>query len=150
MKYAEASWNKRFWFLYILQNGDEFYTGISTYVARRFRQHKKGKTQAADIGDVATLKLLWNWPVGQFGRASQLERYLHIIYRTNKQLFLEFIELDDIRDLEFNDSYKRLPLKKEWKWDHIKIDDLKIVSKKRKRYKRAKGKFDPKKVKSTS
>lgn len=89
------------WSLYIVQTRlNTLYTGISTDVARRFKEHQSPAERGAKyLKGKGPLTLMWQQPVGDKSRALRLE---HRVKRLNKrqkqQLICGELMLDSLLD----------------------------------------------------
>ena len=72
------------WFIYIIETRlNHWYTGITTDVIRRFRQHQSGKGAKALIGK-GPLKLVMSFEVGNRIEASRLEYQIKKLSKKQK------------------------------------------------------------------
>ncbi|BDH44481.1 UPF0213 protein YhbQ [Salmonella enterica subsp. enterica serovar Choleraesuis] len=78
------------WFLYIIRTSDNrLYTGITTDVARRFKQHQAGKGAKALRGR-GELELVFSQQAGEHGQALRLEyRVKHLSKQRKERLVQE-------------------------------------------------------------
>lgn len=78
------------WSLYILRCSDgSLYTGISTDVQRRYREHLSGKGKAARYTrSYASLELVYHILVGERSLAMRLERRVKGLSKTKKELIV--------------------------------------------------------------
>ena len=87
------------WFLYIIECKDgTFYTGITLDVQRRFEEHSaEGPKSAKYVKGKGPLKLIFSTPVGQKGRAYQMEKKVKRLSKKRKiDLVAEIFTLDDL------------------------------------------------------
>jgi len=74
------------WSLYLLRCSDgSVYTGISTDVERRIRQHQSGGRGAKYLRGRGPLRLLYQREIGDRSRASQLEYLVKQLSRPEKE-----------------------------------------------------------------
>lgn len=74
------------WYLYLLQCADgSVYTGITTDVARRERQHRSGRgAKAVRSAAKQPVKVVWSCRCGDRSRASRLEAAVKKLPRREK------------------------------------------------------------------
>ncbi len=79
----------RDWFLYIIRTSDNrLYTGITTDVARRFKQHQAGKGAKALRGK-GELELVFSQPAGEHGQALRLEYRVKQLSKQRKERLVQ-------------------------------------------------------------
>ena len=77
------------WFIYIVQTRlGHWYIGISTDVARRFKQHQQG-SGAKNLRGKQPLILVFSTPVGNRSEATKLEIALKKLTKKQKQTWCE-------------------------------------------------------------
>ncbi|HBW8540979.1 TPA: GIY-YIG nuclease family protein [Klebsiella pneumoniae] len=73
------------WFLYLIRTADNrLYTGITTDVPRRFRQHQAGKGAKA-LRDKGDLQLAFSHEVGEHSLALRLEYRVKQLTKREKE-----------------------------------------------------------------
>ncbi|ATC93993.1 GIY-YIG nuclease family protein [Pseudoalteromonas tunicata] len=73
------------WFIYLIETPiGHWYTGITTDVERRFKQHQSGKG-AKNLRGKTPLKLVFSTPVGTRSEASKLEAKIKSLSKINKR-----------------------------------------------------------------
>jgi putative endonuclease len=77
------------WYVYLLQckNGN-IYTGISTDVSRRIKEHREGKKGAKFLRGKGPLKLLIKKKAGNRSSALKLEYRIKRLPRIKKEMFV--------------------------------------------------------------
>ncbi len=90
-KQRTAADNSGNWSVYIIECADgRLYTGISTDVARRFREHSEGGVRAARaLRGKGPLKLVFQQRVGTRGEASVIEYRIKRLARADKLALVE-------------------------------------------------------------
>lgn len=85
------------WFLYIIRSPDNaLYTGITTDVPRRFKQHQSGKGAKALRGKTG-LQLVFSTEAGDHGQALRLEYRVKQLKKSQKeQLVAGEIAFEDL------------------------------------------------------
>ncbi len=74
------------WSVYLLRCADgSIYTGISTDVARRIREHESGNKGAKYLRGRGPLRLEVEYPIGSRSLASKVEYRLKNLSKTQKQ-----------------------------------------------------------------
>ncbi|HTR00051.1 MAG TPA: GIY-YIG nuclease family protein [Candidatus Acidoferrum sp.] len=78
------------WFVYMLRtrNGT-LYTGITTDLARRLREHGEGKRGARSLRGKGPLQLVWHCEAANRSSASKLEARLKRLSRPNKERIVQ-------------------------------------------------------------
>jgi len=77
------------WSVYVIRCADDsLYTGISTDVERRFRQHSDGRRGARYLKGRTPLQLVFALPVGDRSRASRVEYRLKQLSKRDKERLL--------------------------------------------------------------
>jgi len=87
------------WFLYIIECKDgTFYTGITLDVQRRFEEHStEGPKSAKYVKGKGPLTLIFSAPVGQKGKAYQIEKKVKRLSKKRKiDLVVGNFTLDDL------------------------------------------------------
>jgi len=87
------------WHLYIIKcNNGTFYTGITLDVQRRFEEHSaEGPKSAKYVKGKGPLTLIFSAPVGQKGRAYQMEKKVKRLSKKKKiDLVAGIFTLDDL------------------------------------------------------
>ncbi|MHA2020080.1 MAG: GIY-YIG nuclease family protein [Candidatus Thorarchaeota archaeon] len=78
------------WFLYVVECRDgSLYTGITTDVNRRIREHNSGRRGAKYTRSRRPVKLLMFWPVGNHSDALKAERAFKSNSRNEKLRLLK-------------------------------------------------------------
>lgn len=78
------------WFLYVIETASgALYTGITTNVERRFREHDGGKRGARALRGKGPLKLIYRQPVGSRSEALKREAWLKKQPAQTKRAWLE-------------------------------------------------------------
>jgi putative endonuclease len=73
------------WFVYIIKTADgKFYTGITTDVDRRFREHAEGKKGARFFRTTQPVHIAWKEPHPDRSSASKREREIKKMTRQQK------------------------------------------------------------------
>ncbi len=76
--------------LYIVRCGDgTLYTGITTDVERRVREHESGKRGARYLRGKGPLRLEFSAPLGSRGKAQQYEYHVKRLEREQKEALIE-------------------------------------------------------------
>lgn len=74
------------WSVYVIRCADDsLYTGISTDVERRLRQHANGPRGAKYLKGRAPFELVFTRPVGDRSRASRVEHRLKRLSKEDKE-----------------------------------------------------------------
>ena len=77
------------WFLYLIRTADNrLYTGITTDVPRRFRQHQAGKGAKALRGK-GDLQLAFSHEVGEHSLALRLEYRIKQLTKAQKEMLVK-------------------------------------------------------------
>ncbi len=74
------------WFVYILRTGaGALYTGITTDVERRLKEHSGGKAGARSLRGKGPLQMVWQLPVPDRSTASRFEAKLKRLPKADKE-----------------------------------------------------------------
>ena len=93
------------WSLYVLRCADRsLYTGISTDVARRLREHRDSARGARYLRGRAPLTLVFEVPVGDRSAASRAENRVKSLSKTEKESLLASPDTLRQRVLEFAEA----------------------------------------------
>ncbi len=77
------------WHVYMIRTAkNALYTGITTDVARRFREHQEGKKGAKALRGKGPLRLVWTEPVGDKSAALKREAAIKKLTKLQKELLV--------------------------------------------------------------
>ncbi len=87
------------WSVYIIRCGDDsLYTGITTALARRLREHSGGAAGAKYLRGRGPLELVYSCAADNRGEALRIERHLKKLPRKKKDMLIAGdISLDTLR-----------------------------------------------------
>ena len=79
------------WSVYLVRNRlNTLYCGISTDVARRFKEHQQGAPKGAKaLRGKGPLTLMWQQEIGNRSQASQVEAKIKKLTRPQKELLIK-------------------------------------------------------------